>query len=288
MKILLYTILALVAFAGNSILCRMALGGNAIDPASFTLVRLLAGAVVLAVILKLKTNSRGVRSRGSWRAALMLFVYALAFSYAYLSLNTAAGALVLFGSVQIVMILVSLLKGGKLHWFEVIGVVIAFSGLVYLVFPGVSAPSLGGFLLMTLAGIAWALYTIAGKGSADPLSDTAYNFIRTLPLLILLGGVAIMQCDITLGGICLALLSGGVTSGIGYSIWYSVVKKISVVQAAVVQLFVPIIAAVGGVIFVNESLSYRIILSSIFTLSGILVVMISRQQQVTSDLDVGE
>ena len=207
MKILLYTILALVAFAGNSILCRMALGGNAIDPASFTLVRLLAGAVVLAVILKLKTNSRGVRSRGSWRAALMLFVYALAFSYAYLSLNTAAGALVLFGSVQIVMILVSLLKGGKLHWFEVIGVVIAFSGLVYLVLPGVSAPSLGGFLLMTLAGIGWALYTIAGKGSADPLSDTAYNFIRTLPLLILLGGVAFMQCDITLGGICLALLS---------------------------------------------------------------------------------
>jgi drug/metabolite transporter (DMT)-like permease len=273
MKIALYTVLALLAFAGNSILCRLALGENAIDAASFTAIRLLSGIVVLAIIIKMSSDSISVTSRGSWKASFMLFLYAVTFSYAYVSLETGAGALILFGAVQITMILVGLISGNKLHYFEWVGVIVAFSGFVYLVMPGVSAPSLIGFLLMSISGIAWGGYTLLGRGSANPLSDTYYNFLRSLPLVIILVIVTIQYSTMSQEGILLAILSGGIASGVGYTIWYAALGGLSGIQAAVVQLLVPVIAAIGGVMFVDEALSFRLVLASIIILGGVLVVI---------------
>lgn len=276
MKIALSTTLALFAFAGNSILCRLALGEEAIDAASFTSIRLLSGIIVLIVIMKVTQSSNTVNSRGSWKASFMLFLYAITFSYAYISLETGVGALILFGSVQITMILAGLLTGNKLHFFEWLGVMVAFSGFVYLVMPGVTAPSLLGFALMSVAGIAWGFYTLAGKDSASPLQDTSFNFIRTLPLVMVLVAVTAQHADLSQKGIMLAVLSGGVASGIGYSIWYFALGGLSSVQAAVVQLLVPVIAAGGGVVFADETVSLRLVLSSILILSGILAVKLGR------------
>jgi len=276
MKIVLYTALALLAFACNSILCRLALGEDAIDAGSFTAVRLLSGIIVLATLMKVTQARSSITSRGSWRASFMLFIYAVTFSYAYISLETGVGALILFGSVQITMILVSLFSGNKLHYFEWLGVIAAFSGFVYLVMPGVTAPSLIGFILMSLAGVAWGFYTLAGKGSVSPLCDTTFNFLRTLPLVIILVVVIIQYANMSQKGILLAVLSGGVASGIGYTIWYTALGGLSVIQAAVVQLLVPVIAAVGGVVFADEIFSFRLVLSSIMILGGILAVILGR------------
>ncbi len=182
----LFTVLALIAFAANSVLNRLALDNGAIDAAGFTMVRLLSGAIVLLAIISFKSKSIETGHKGSWAASLMLFLYAICFSYAYLTLETGTGALILFGSVQITMILLTLIAGTRLHFSEWIGIFIAFSGFVYLVLPGVSAPSLEGFILMTISGVAWGVYTLLGRGSKNPLTDTAYNFIRTMPLVILL------------------------------------------------------------------------------------------------------
>lgn len=276
MKIALYTTLALFAFASNSILCRLALGGDAIDAASFTAIRLLSGIIVLVIIMKMTVSSSTITSRGSWKASFMLFIYAVTFSYAYVSLETGVGALILFGSVQITMILVSLLSGGKLHYFEWLGIIVSFTGFVYLVMPGVTAPSLIGFVLMSLAGIAWGFYTLSGKSSVDPLCDTTFNFLRTLPLVIVLVIVTIQHSSMSQKGILLAVLSGGIASGVGYTIWYTALGGLSAIQAAVVQLLVPVIAAVGGVVFAEESFSFRLALSSIMILTGILAAILGR------------
>ena len=276
MRIVLYTALALLAFAGNSILCRLALGEDAIDAASFTAIRLLSGIIVLATIMKMTQTGGTNTSGGSWKASFMLFLYAVTFSYAYVSLETGIGALILFGSVQITMILVGLLSGNKLHYFEWLGVIIAFSGFLYLVMPGVAAPSLTGFILMSIAGIAWGFYTLAGKGSVNPLCDTYSNFLRTLPLVVVLVAVTIQHSTMSQKGILLAVLSGGIASAVGYTIWYSALRGLSTIQAAVVQLLVPVIAAVGGVVFADELFSFRLALSSIMVLSGILAVILGR------------
>jgi drug/metabolite transporter (DMT)-like permease len=252
------------------------LGDNAIDAASFTSIRLLSGIVVLAVILKIAQPGGDVASKGSWKASFMLFLYAITFSYAYISLETGTGALILFASVQITMILIGILSGNKLHYIEWSGVVIAFFGFVYLVLPGLAAPSLIGFILMSVAGVAWGFYTLAGKGSESPLSDTAYNFIRTLPLTIVLIAATIQNTTLSWEGVFLAILSGGITSGIGYTIWYIALGGLSAIQAAVVQLLVPVIAAIGGVVFANEALSARLVLSSTMILGGILTVIIGK------------
>ncbi len=276
MKIVLYTVLALLAFAGNSILCRLALGNDVIDAGSFTAIRLLSGIIVLVILMKVTQTRSTVASRGSWRASFMLFLYAVTFSYAYISLETGVGALILFGSVQITMILVGLLSGNKLHYFEWLGVIAAFSGFIYLVMPGVTAPSLIGFILMSLAGVAWGFYTLAGRGSVNPLCDTTFNFLRTLPLVIILVVITIQYANISQKGIFFAVLSGGVASGIGYTIWYTALGGLSAIQAAVVQLLVPVIAAVGGVVFADEIFSFRLVLSSIIILGGILAVILGR------------
>lgn len=269
-----YTSFALMAFAGNSVLCRLALGENTIDAASFTTIRLLSGIITLAVILKMTNNNGKPVSKGSWSAAFMLFLYAVTFSFAYISLDTGTGALILFGSVQITMIFISLFSGNRLHYFEWIGVLIAFLGFGYLVKPSLTTPSLTGFFLMTVSGIAWGIYTLIGRTSKNPISDTAYNFLRTLPFVIILLVVALPYANLSQEGILLAVLSGAIASGIGYAAWYIALGGLPVSKAAVVQLLVPVIAAIGGVLFASEIISLRLMLSSVIVLGGILTVML--------------
>jgi drug/metabolite transporter (DMT)-like permease len=277
-KTLASTLFALLAFAANSVLCRLALGENAIDATSFTVIRLLSGIVILIIVMQLtsKSNEKKPKTKGSWLAASMLFIYAIAFSFGYVSLDTGTGALILFGAVQITMIMVSVISGNKLHFTEWTGLVIAFTGFVYLIIPSLVTPSFVGFILMAISGIAWGLYTLLGRTSKNPLSDTAYNFLRTSPFILILVIFGLDNVHITSMGILLAILSGAIASGIGYFVWYIALRGLSVTQAAVVQLFVPVIAGVGGVIFTNELITLRLIESSALVLGGILMVILGR------------
>ncbi|MBA6232701.1 MULTISPECIES: DMT family transporter [unclassified Colwellia] len=278
MKTLASTLFALLAFAANSVLCRLALGENAIDATSFTVIRLLSGIVILILVMQLtsKSNEKKPTTKGSWLAASMLFIYAIAFSFGYVSLDTGTGALILFGAVQITMIMVNVISGNKLHFTEWTGLVIAFTGFVYLIIPSLVTPSFVGFILMAISGIAWGLYTLLGRTSTNPLSDTAYNFLRTSPFILILVIFGLDNVHITSIGILFAILSGAIASGIGYFVWYIALRGLSVTQAAVVQLFVPVIAGVGGVIFTNELITHRLIESSALVLGGILMVILGR------------
>jgi len=277
------TALALTAFAANSVLCRLALGEGTIDASSFTIVRLLSGVVVLFLLIKLFKTKDEVSVGGNWTASFMLFIYAVTFSFAYITLDTGTGALILFGSVQITMILISVISGTRLHISEWTGLVLAFMGFVYLILPGVSAPSLTGFILMSLSGIAWGSYTLMGRGSKNPMQNTASNFFRTIPLIIILGIVTISQVQISFEGILLAVLSGALASGIGYTIWYIALGGLSSTQAAVLQLLVPVIAAIGGVVFVSEEITYRLVISATIILTGILLVILGKYYIVQLD-----
>lgn len=291
LKTCLLTVLAIIAFAANSVLSRLALAEEAIDAASFTAVRLITGALVLLIIVSVKSLSHNQSINllkvvkpvsGSWFASIMLFIYAVTFSYAYITMDTGTGALILFGSVQLTMIAISLLFGTRLYLAEWVGVLMAFSGLIYLVLPDVSSPSFNGFILMTLSGVAWGVYTLKGRHSQAPIMDTAYNFARTLPLVLVLIIVAFDSLHFTYQGIILAAIAGGLTSAIGYSIWYIALKGLSATQAAVIQLSVPIIAAIGGVIFVAEPITYRLMISSLVVLGGILTVVIGRYYSINA------
>ena len=275
-KTTILTGLALIAFAANSVLCRLALGNEAIDAASFTVIRLLSGAIVLFLIIRFTQKNTELSTNGSWIASLMLFLYAITFSYAYISLDTGTGALILFGSVQITMILLSLISVTRLHYTEWAGVIIAFTGFVYLILPGVTTPSTVGFLLMAAAGVAWGIYTLKGRGSQNPLMDTAYNFFRTIPLVILLTIITISHANYSSEGVLLALLSGGITSGIGYTIWYIALGGLSATQETVLQLLVPVIAALGGVLFVSETITVRLTISAAMVIGGILMVVLGK------------
>jgi drug/metabolite transporter (DMT)-like permease len=289
LKLIGYTSFALIALAGNSVLCRLALGGQIIDAASFTVIRLMSGIVILSLILLinkslhsrtvLPTDSSEVnhkKSTGSWLAGFMLFLYAITFSYAYISLDTGTGALILFGAVQISMILVGLWSGNKLHYAEWLGIMMAFMGLVYLVIPSLSTPSMSGFILMAISGVAWAVYSLLGRASTNPIDDTAYNFLRTLPFILLCVLFTYDQVNLSTQGLWLAIISGAITSGLGYILWYMALRELSVTQAAVIQLLVPTLAALGGIIFVNELVSLRFVLSSVLVLGGILIVVTGR------------
>jgi drug/metabolite transporter (DMT)-like permease len=284
-KTITFTVLALVAFAANSVLCRLALGEETIDASSFTVIRLLSGAIVLLVILQFNGKKNKSTTKGSWLASIMLFLYAAPFSFAYITLDTGTGALILFGAVQITMILLSLMAGERLHVAEWMGVTIAFIGFVYLVLPGVSTPSVVGFSLMSIAGVAWGIYTIKGQGSVNPLSDTAYNFARSVPLVLILAVIAYQTAHISSKGVLLAIISGGIASGIGYTVWYIALGGLSVTQAAVVQLSVPVIAALGGMIFVFEKISLRLTVSALLILGGILMVIMGKYYYVTLKLN---
>lgn len=207
----------------------------------------------------------------------MLFLYAAAFSFAYITLDTGTGALILFGAVQIMMIFLSLISGHRLQLPEWIGLALAFAGLVYLIFPGITAPSFSGFILMTTAGAAWGVYTLKGITSTSPLPDTAYNFLRTLPLALVLMIIALPDMHYSPAGVLLAVLSGGVASGLGYTLWYSALAGLPTTAAAVIQLLVPVIAALGGVLFMSETITLRLTVAAAMILGGILLVVFGRQ-----------
>ena len=271
-----YTFLALIAFAGNSLICRIALKESAIEPAMFTGIRLISGAIVLILIVFLTNKSGKKKSKGSWFSATMLFMYAAAFSYAYVSLETGTGALILFGSVQITMIAYSLATGNKMSILEWLGIILALFGFLYLMLPGAETPSLSGFILMCISGIGWGAYSIRGKTTKNPLEDTAYNFLRTIPFLLLLLYFILHENIYSTKGILLALFSGVVTSGLGYIIWYAALKGLSTIQASIVQLFVPVLAGLGGFLFVNEIISVRLLVSALLILGGILLLIIKK------------
>ena len=276
LKVFLLTSCALAAFAANSVLCRFALGTGAIDAAGFTFIRLLSGVVALFLVLLIRTSSSPMNGKGSWPAGLMLFLYAVTFSYAYLELETGSGALILFGSVQITIIGVSIVRGNNLLPVEWVGLALAFAGLVYLFLPGVSAPSIQGLVLMSTAGAAWGMYTLLGRGSDNPLADTAYNFLRSMPLILVIVIFAFGNFQFTANGTILAIVSGALTSGLGYTIWYIALKDITATQAAVSQLAVPVIAALGGVIFMSEVITLRLTVAAFMILGGIFMVVVGR------------
>ncbi|QUE77641.1 DMT family transporter [Stutzerimonas stutzeri] len=270
-RTLLLTALAMLAFAGNSLLCRAALRDSQIDPASFTALRLFAGALVLWLLLH--TRKRAATVPGNWAGAFSLFIYAAAFSYAYLHLDAGAGALLLFGAVQLSMITWGLLRGERLHRLQVVGLVLAAAGLVALLLPGTSTPSLSASCLMVLAGMAWGAYSLLGKGTPDPLAATAGNFIRTLPIVAVLCLVALGSLEWDSAGVVYALLSGGLTSGIGYAIWYAAMPGLAAIQAASVQLSVPLLTALAGSVLLGESLTGRLMLAGVAILGGIALVL---------------
>lgn len=286
-KIIVCTIFALLAFAGNSVFCRLALGENSIDAASFTIIRLLSGIIILMIAVAMTSKEKNTQSTGSWLGASMLFIYAVAFSYGYISLDTGTGALILFAAVQITMIAVSVVSGNRLHYAEWLGVFIAFSGFVYLIIPSVTTPSLMGFILMTVSGMAWGGYTLIGRSSTQPLADTAYNFLRTAPFVLGLLIFTLKGANLSQEGVLLAILSGAVASGLGYAVWYIALRGLSVTQAAVVQLFVPIVAAIGGVVFTNELITLRLVESSALILGGILTVILGRNYFVSRTSKIG-
>lgn len=281
-KIIVSTVFALLAFAANSVLCRLALGNNAIDATSFTTIRLLSGIAILFVLIQLTrliqkpAENPKLQSKGSWLSAAMLFIYAVAFSFGYISLDTGTGALILFGAVQITMILSNVIAGNKLHLSEWFGLALAFTGFVYLIMPSVTTPSLTGFVLMSISGMAWAFYTLLGRKSKNALNDTAFNFLRTAPFIFILMVFSLNNLHVSTSGFMLAILSGAIASGVGYFVWYIALAGLSVTQAAVLQLFVPIIAALGGVIFTSELITVRLIESSVLVLGGILMVILGR------------
>ena len=271
------TALAMIAFAANSVLCRLALAQGAIDPASFTLVRVGAGAAVLWLILA--ASGKPQAARGDWPAALSLFVYAAAFSFAYVSLTAGTGALLLFGAVQATMVATGLARGERLSRLQTLGFVLALTGLVALLLPGASAPPLIGAALMIVAGAAWGAYSLLGRTAADPLAATAGNFLRALPLAALLAAATLFQgWNIAPAGVIYAALSGAVASGLGYSIWYAALRGLSPVQAASVQLSVPVLAALAGAATLGEAVSLRFVLSSTAILGGIALVIASRKR----------
>jgi drug/metabolite transporter (DMT)-like permease len=273
--------ISLLAFAGNSVLCRLALIDNSIDPLSFTAVRLVSGVLILLPLVLARRASADKTATpnetGSWYAAIMLFAYAVLFSCAYVSMDTATGALILFASVQITMILISVLKGNRLSLGEMLGLLLAAFGFIYLVAPELQKPGLAGFVMMMLAGVAWAAYTIKGQAAQDALRVTAFNFLRTIPLLLVLLIVMLDQPILTSRGVLLAVASGAITSGLGYAIWYAALRHLATTNAAVIQLLVPILAAIGGLSLAGEALSMRLLVSASLVLGGIFLVVKSKQ-----------
>ncbi|PJI46137.1 MAG: EamA family transporter [Pseudomonas sp.] len=266
--------LAMIAFAGNSILCRLALKATSIDAVSFTGIRIFAGAFMLGLLLKLRR--RAASEGGNWRAAAALFVYAAAFSYAYVQLDAGTGALLLFGAVQVTMILVGLLRGESLRGQALVGFLLALGGLLVQLLPSASAPPLAGALLMLLSGVAWGLYSLLGRKGSDPLAISTGNFVRAIAFAALLAAFFHSDLRVDTLGIVYAVLSGAVASGIGYAIWYSALPGLSAIQGASVQLSVPILAALSGAVLLGEAISLRLALVSLAVLGGIALILLAK------------
>ena len=275
-RIAVLTLVAMLAFAGNSLLCRAALQGTGIDPATFTALRVASGALALWLIVRARDGGR-VERAGSWPSALALFAYAAAFSFAYVELTAATGALLLFGAVQATMIGVGLQRGERLRPWQWLGLATALGGLVGLLLPGISAPPLAGATLMIGAGVAWGVYSLRGKGQGDPLRVTAGNFLRAVAFAAALSLVMLASASVDPLGVLLALTSGAITSGVGYAVWYTVLPRLRATSAATVQLSVPVLAAVGGTALLGEAPTLRLVLASAAVLGGIAMVIVEKR-----------
>jgi drug/metabolite transporter (DMT)-like permease len=319
-RLIVGTVVAMLAFAGNSVLCRLALEQGSIDPASFTSVRLLSGALILFILLfsipklmaqkttladndtvnsapnkednldhrTFSLNEKHVDpdsffaksarlfslKQSNWSGGLSLFLYAAGFSFAYITLPTGTGALILFATVQITMLSYALVTGSRFSFAQWVGFAMALAGLVYLFLPGISAPPIFGALLMAVAGIAWGIYSILGKRVINPTQSTAENFIRASIITSLLSLIFINSMSISAHGLAFAIASGAITSGIGYAIWYAVIPHLKAASSASLQLTVPVIATVGGVIWLGEEVSIRLALASISILGGVAMVVL--------------
>lgn len=289
MRLVLLTTLTLIAFAANSVLGRMAIGsGDAalIDPASYSAVRLASGALMLASLVWFnggRHQSNRLPRSGSWASAFALFAYAVAFSYAYVALDTGIGALILFACVQATMIGWSLSEGDRPSWLEWLGLITAFGAFVWLVSPGLSAPDPLAAAAMALSGVAWGIYSLRGRGLPDPLKATADNFLRSVIFLIPLGMVVLiaqLPVHVSPRGLLLAILSGAITSGLGYALWYRVLRQIGATQGAILQLIVPVMAAFGGTLLLAEDWTLRLVVSSLFILGGVAVAIIAKQRRI--------
>lgn len=274
-RVFILTVLTMAAFAGNSLLCRQALKFTRIDPASFTSIRLLSGAIALWIIVMLFRRSD--EGRGDWRSAAALFAYAAAFSFAYVSLSAATGALLLFGAVQVTMIGYGLWRGEHLGVQKSLGLVLAGGGLVGLLLPGLTAPPLAGSLLMLVAGFSWGVYSLRSRGIGDPTRVTAGNFLRALAFTAVLGAVTLHGASLDIAGVSYAVASGALTSGVGYAIWYAVLPELKPVNAATVQLSVPVLTGLGGVLLLGEPLTARLLAASPAILGGIALVILARR-----------
>lgn len=274
-RIIALTSLAMIAFAGNSLLCRIALIHTSIDAASFTTIRLISGAVMLWLVVQMRRGTYA--GGGSWLSAFALFAYAAGFSFSYVSLPAATGALLLFGAVQATMIGYGVWAGERLLKLQFIGLVLALGGLVGLLLPGLSAPPLYGSVLMLGAGVAWGIYSLRGKGAGDPTSITAGNFLRAVPIAVALSMIMLNGSSLDTTGFWCAVSSGALASGIGYAIWYTVLPTLKATNAATVQLSVPVIAALGGVAILGEPITLRLVLASVAILGGVALVILEKQ-----------
>ena len=266
------TAVAMLAFAANSLLCRLALQRQGIDPASFGSIRLVSGAITLLLVVQLRSRPPSA-ARADWLAAAMLFAYVAFFSFAYLSLSAGTGALILFGAVQLTMLGAGLGSGERFGPIAWLGSLLAAGGRVYLVLPGVAAPPLLGAVMMAVAGVAWGVYSLRGRGVADPLAATSRNFLRAVPLALALSAVFVARAHADAIGIALAVASGALTSGLGYVVWYAALARLSAMQAATVQLSVPLLAAFGGVLLLSEAITPRLAAASVAILGGIAIVL---------------
>ena len=275
-KIILITFLSLLAFAANSLITRFALEQTTIDEASFIMLRVVSGALFLWLFVTLKKHKSPWQS-GNWLAAAALFIYAVSFTYGYGLIAAGTGALLLFGSVQVTMTIVGYREGERLNSVQLIGFVLALFGLVILMLPGISAPSLTGALLMCISGVAWGIYTLQGRDASNPAASTAGNFIKAAPMAILLWLIVNLSTNNTINlasdGVFCALLSGIVTSAIGYIIWYSVLPELKATQAAIIQLSVPLLVTLAGAILLNEVITLRVVLASFTILFGTILVL---------------
>lgn len=276
LRAIVLTVVAMLAFAGNSILCRLALKETSIDPASFTGLRLLSGAFTLWLIVRLSNG--GSVGKGNWISAFALFVYAAAFSLAYVKLSAATGALLLFGAVQTSMIGYGVARGERLGPLQWLGVALAVAGLIVLLLPGLSPPPLDAALAMLVAGVAWGVYSLRGRGAGDATRVTAGNFIRALPFALLFSLFSWQSATLDSMGIVYALASGALASGVGYALWYAALPLLATSAAATVQLTVPVITAIGGIVLINEALTTTLVVASVTILCGIALVVLNNKK----------
>lgn len=282
MRLFLLTALTMIAFAANSVFARLALGDGAIDPASYTLIRVAAGAITLVLLVAAGKNGRArLKRSNSWWSAIALFGYAAGFSYAYITLETGVGALILFACVQATMIGWAVLYGDRPLPLEWVGLVAAFGAFAWLVSPGLAAPDPIGALLMVLAGVAWGAYSLRGRGSDDPLAGTAGNFVLAVPMAVALAIIGSTSASISPFGLLMAIASGALASGAGYALWYHVLGALTATQAGIIQLTVPVLAALGGIVFLGEPLTARFAIASLVILGGVAVAILARNRRMS-------